>query len=111
MEQNTLKIRLKKFLKSERISNTEFATICDVSAAYVTSVKQNISFEILQKIVNINKNLNLNWLLFGTGMMYSNSTEEIERMKKTISEQNEKIAMLQKIVELYEVAKTAQKND
>lgn len=43
MEQNTLKIRLKKFLKSERISNTEFATICDVSAAYVTSVKQNTS--------------------------------------------------------------------
>lgn len=27
MEQNTLKIRLKKFLKSERISNTEFANM------------------------------------------------------------------------------------
>ena len=111
MNDNTLRIRLKKFLKSERISNSEFAEICNVSKAYVTSVKQNISFEILQKILKINENLNLNWLLFGTGAMYSNTTEEIETMKKVIAEQNEKISMLQKIVELYEVSKTAQKDD
>lgn len=50
---NSLKDRVKKFLETERISNSEFAEIAGVSGAYVNSIKKNLSFEILAKLYSL----------------------------------------------------------
>lgn len=102
MIENQLKERLKKFLNSERISFSEFGRLTGTSASYVTSVKTSISFDMLAKIVKLCPRLNLQWLVLGTGAMYSNDNTELETAHKEIAALHKEVAMLQKIVELYE---------
>ena len=102
MTTNTLKDRVKKFLNLEGISNSEFTTIANVSAAYVNSIKKNMSFDMLEKLYNINPNVSIPWLLWGTGAMYSNDTNTIKMLQDENANLREKVAMLQKIVSLYE---------
>lgn len=54
MIDSQLKERVKKFLSYCRISNTEFAEIASVTPAYINSIKKNISFEVLEKIAELN---------------------------------------------------------
>lgn len=51
----TLKDRVKRFLTVERLTYSEFGRMAGVSAAYVNSIKKSISFEMLEKIKNINR--------------------------------------------------------
>lgn len=102
METNTLKNRVKKFLLTERISNTEFAKSAGVSAAYTNSIKKNISIDIMLKLVEINPAVNLSWLLFGIGAMYNNDTATINQLQKENRELKEKLTLQQKVIELYE---------
>lgn len=102
MDINTLKDRVKKFLLQERISNSEFARKAGVSLAYTNSIKKNIGLDVLTKIVDINPAVNLSWLLFGIGSMYTNDTATIEKLQRENRELSDKVAMLQKIVQLYE---------
>lgn len=102
MDANNLKDRVKKFLLQERISNSEFAHRAGVSHAYTNSIKKNIGLDVLAKIVEINPAVNLSWLLFGIGSMYTNDTATIEKLQRENRELSDKVAMLQKIVTLYE---------
>lgn len=101
MIDSQLKERVKKFLSYCRISNTEFAEIASVTPAYINSIKKNISFEVLEKIAELNPRLNLAWLLWGKGEMLT----DVSDFQKII-EENENLkrenAYLQKIVDLYE---------
>ena len=99
---NALKDRVKKFLEIERISNSEFAEIAGVSAAYVNSIKKNLSFEILEKLYKINPRVSISWLLWGAGEMYNNNASTIKSLQDENAQLREKVAMLQKIVSLYE---------
>lgn len=102
MIESQLKERVKKFLLTERISNAEFAKIAGVSAAYISSIKKNIGLSTLQKLVKVNPAVNLTWLLFGTGSMYSASDTELEKLKVENKQLSEKVLYLSKIVDLYE---------
>ena len=99
---NTLKDRVKKILDMEGISNSEFATMAGVSAAYVNSIKKNMSFDMLEKLYNINPKVSIPWLLWGEGEMYNSDANTIKMLQDENANLREKIAMLQKIVSLYE---------
>lgn len=102
MVESQLKERVKKFLLTEHISNAEFAKIAGVSAAYISSIKKNIGLSTLQKLVKVNPSVNLTWLLFGTGSMYSASDTELEKLRAENKQLSEKVLYLSKIVDLYE---------
>lgn len=102
MTETQLQQRLKKFLSAERISNSEFGRLTGTSASYVTSVKTSISFKMLEKIQNINPQLNINWLIFGTGEMYRGESAALESIKRENIALREKVSLLQKIVDLHE---------
>ena len=102
MEVNNLKDRVVKFLFTERISNSEFAEIAGVSAAYVNSIKKNISFEILHKLYLINSRVSISWILWGEGEMYHNKQSTIKSLQDENARLKDKVSDLQKIVALYE---------
>ena len=110
MSTNTLKIRVKNFLAMNRISNSEFAEIAGVSSAYVTSIKENMSLEMLKKVYDINPSVSLPWLLWGEGDMYTNTEKEVAALKAKNTQLSEKVAMLEKIVALYERNETAKQS-
>ena len=110
MSTNTLKIRVKNFLAMNRISNSEFAEIAGVSAAYVTSIKENMSLEMLKKVYDINPSVSLPWLLWGVGDMYTNTEKEVSALKAKNTQLADKVAMLEKIVALYERNETAKQS-
>lgn len=109
MIDNELKTRVKKFLEVERISNSQFAEIAGVSAAYVNSIKKNLSFTMLHKLYSINPRVSISWLLWGIGEMYNNNNSTIKNLQEENAQLREKVAMLQKIVSLYERNENAKK--
>ena len=109
MAENQLKSRVKKFLETERVSNSEFGELAGVSPAYVTSIKKNLSFEVLEKLYAINPRINLGWILWGKGEMYTNSAATIKILERENAELKEKVAMLQKIVDLQDRVQNAKK--
>lgn len=98
---NLLKDRVKRFLEMEGLSNSEFAEMAGVSNAYVNSIKKNLSFEMLEKLYKINPKVSMPWLLWGAGEMYSNN-DTVKALQDENAYLREKVAMLQKIVSLYE---------
>lgn len=98
----TLKDRVKRFLTVERLSYSEFGRMAGVSAAYVNSIKKSISFEMLEKIKNINPRLNINWLLWGEGAMFSSDLTLLKKVEDENKILKDKVAMLEKIIALYE---------
>lgn len=102
MVESQLKDRVKKFLAVEHVSNSEFAKMAGVSAAYISSIKKNIGLSTLQKLVKINPSVNLSFLLFGVGSMYNASDTEIEKLRAENKQLSEKVLYLSKIVDLYE---------
>lgn len=102
MVENQLKDRVKKFLQLEHVSNSEFAKLAGVSAAYISSIKKNIGLQTLQKMVRLNPALNLSWLLFGVGSVYNASETELEKLRVENKQLSEKVLYLSKIVDLYE---------
>lgn len=109
MDTNNLKDRVKKFLINERISNSQFGEIAGVSDAYVASIKKNLSFEVLKKLYYLNPRVSLSWILWGEGEMYNNDSSALKNLQTENAALREKVAMLQKIVQLYERNDNAKK--
>lgn len=109
LQKNSLKERVKKFLSAERVSNSEFATIANVTPAYVSSIKKNLSFEVLEKLYRINTRVSIAWLLWGYGEMYSNTSTVVKNLQEENAQLKRENAMLQKIVALYERNENAEK--
>lgn len=103
MIDNGLKMRVKNFLSLNRVSNSEFARLAGVSAAYVTSIKESISIDVMRELYKINPALSLKWLLLGIGNMYESSDKEVIKLQKENAILTEKVAMMQKIISLYEL--------
>lgn len=98
---NTLKERVIFFLKFSDVNQAEFGRLSGTSFSYVSSIKKNISIDKIKTLRQINKNLSLDWLLFGEGEMLRDEKRELELM-----EENEKltrqISLLEKVVKFYE---------
>lgn len=69
-----VKERLTAFLRKKGINNSEFGRRTGTSSAYVSSIRQSISTDVLEKIAKAFPDLNVEWLLLGTGEMYRADT-------------------------------------
>lgn len=66
---STVKERLTEYLKTKRISKSEFGKVIGVSNAYVSAIRKTISTEKIQSIAASYPDLNIEWLLTGEGEM------------------------------------------
>ena len=80
--QNTVKERLMSYLKTKKISQSEFGRTIGVSSAYVASIRKSIDKDKLRLIREAFPDLNLDWLLFGTGNMIVTTPVEIGDQNK-----------------------------
>lgn len=70
MEKNSpVKQRLLEFLKTKRISQSEFSRALGVSPTYVGAMRKGVPAPKLKKICELYPDLNRDWLLYGEGSM------------------------------------------
>lgn len=106
--QVTLRQRVEKFLQVEKLTAAEFSREIGVSPAFVTSIKKNIGLDKLEKMRKINPRINLNWLLFGEGSMYTDDSE-LKELRQEVAALREKVTLQQTIIELYQRNENAEK--
>lgn len=122
--QTSLSERVKTFLHVENVNMSEFARMTKTSNSFVISIKKNIGVDKIKILKTINKNLSLEWLLFGTGEMF-NTESELEKnlnskleaaqkenleLKKELEILKRENALLQRITELQERTKNGIEN-
>lgn len=74
----TVKERLEFFLKSKKISNSEFGRRVGACASYVASIRKSISPDKIEGIAESWPDLNIEWLLTGEGeMLKTQSTNSV----------------------------------
>lgn len=66
---STVKERILEFIKDSQMSVAEFERRIEVSNGYVNSISKSIQPDKLEKISKSFPDLNINWLLLGTGAM------------------------------------------
>ena len=69
--------RLKQFLAAENITQAQFADNINVvraSVSHVLSGRNNPSYEFIRSIMLRYPELNIEWLMFGSGKMYKSNT-------------------------------------
>lgn len=66
----TVKGRLLKYLKEQRIPQTEFCRKLGVAPTYIGVIRKSIPAEKVNRIVTLYPNLSRDWLLYGEGEMY-----------------------------------------
>ncbi len=73
--------RLKQFLAAENITQAQFADSINVvraSVSHVLSGRNNPSFDFIKAMMMRYPNLNIDWLMFGKGRMYKDSSSAPE---------------------------------
>lgn len=73
--ETTVKQRLEQFLESKNISKSEFGRLIGVSSAYISSMRKSIQPDKLESIALKFPELNIEWLLNGTGLMLKEKEE------------------------------------
>ena len=66
---NTVKERLIEYLKTKKVSKSEFGRTIGVSSSYVDSIRKSIDKDKLLSIAKSYPDLNQQWLLYGIGEM------------------------------------------
>jgi transcriptional regulator with XRE-family HTH domain len=84
--ENTVKQRLKKFIKSKGISERQFCLQIGASPAFVANIVQSIQPNRVNSIANQFPDLNTGWLLTGEGEMLKNSALKSDAREKEINE-------------------------
>lgn len=122
--QTSLSERVKTFLHVENVNMSEFSRMTNTSNSFVISIKKNIGIDKIKILKTINKNLSLEWLLFGTGEMF-NTESELEKnlsskleaarkenleLKKELEILKRENALLQRITELQDRTKNGIEN-
>lgn len=65
----TVKERLRRFLKHSNITAQKFEALCGLSNGYISNMRKGIGDDKLEQIANSFPNLNLSWLVLGEGEM------------------------------------------
>lgn len=71
--------RIEKFIKDHNITQDELAMKCDLSRQTINNIingKSNATSEFLGKMSRFYQELNMNWLISGTGRMILNENGE-----------------------------------
>ena len=74
--EETVKERLKRFIKAEGISEREFCRRVGVGSAYIQSIRKSIMPDTLQQITIQFPHRNPIWLMLGDGDMYQPEEEK-----------------------------------
>lgn len=75
MAENTVKERLLEYLKTKRISQSEFTRKLGVSSTYIGAMRKGIPASKMLAISELYPDLNRDWLLYGEGeMLNANAT-------------------------------------
>ena len=74
--EETVKERLKRFIKAEGISEREFCRRVGVGSAYIQSIRKSIMPDTLQQITIQFPRLNPIWHMLGDGDMYQPEEEK-----------------------------------
>ena len=80
--ENFLKNRLQLLAEINGLSDRAFAKIIGKSPSYLKNVKDNTGLDVVRNILTEYPTLSLQWLIFGTGDMYVNETDEAIQKKK-----------------------------
>ena len=83
--ENTVKQRLKKFIKSKGISERQFCLQIGASPAFVANIVQSIQPNRVNSIANQFPDLNTGWLLTGEGEMLKNSIQDISTDRQEVT--------------------------
>ena len=115
--ENTVKERLKQFIKYKRLSQSAFLSRCGLSSGFISGMRVSMLPDKTNSIATQFPELNIAWLLTGQGEMLVKSDEKvceplvsyvkkcprcheleerIEELKLTIKVQNELIVELKK---------------
>ncbi len=65
----SVKNRLKEYIKSQKMTISNYEKDINVSNGYVNSIAKGVGGEVLLKIIEKSPNLNIEWLLTGEGSM------------------------------------------
>ena len=95
-----VKEMIKLFCETEHITISSFEKKIGVANGYVNSISKSIGIDKLVKLLEIFPNMNIEWLLTGTGEMYKSKTsnEQSER-KDLLKEINDREEIIRKQAE------------
>ena len=84
--------RLKLFMESSGISNSQFADTCDIPRPTLSQLlngrNKKVSDEVIGKIHRAYPSLNVLWLMFGDGEMLLNSSDSLNGSDKMADTEN-----------------------
>ncbi|MFN4082299.1 MAG: helix-turn-helix domain-containing protein [Bacteroidia bacterium] len=100
--------RVMKIIDFSGLSKSEFATKIDISLpvlTHISSGRNKPSLDIIIRILQVYKQININWLLFGDGEMLVQPTKKIEIAGEIelLKQQAEEIKLI--VYQLNEVVK------
>ena len=100
IKKSMVKERIKLFCETEHITISSFEKKIGVANGYVNSISKSIGIDKLVKLLEIFPNMNIEWLLTGTGEMYKSKTsnEQSER-KDLLKEINDREEIIRKQAE------------
>ena len=78
IENQTVKDRLKDFIKYLGIGQSKFEKKCNLSNGYINNSKGNFGASKLEYILKLHPELNREWLLYGEGEMLKSPVQEIK---------------------------------
>ena len=81
----TVKDRILAFIEYKGISKNKFEVECGLSKRYVSNISQSISPEVSKKISLTYPELNMGWVLTGSGQMLYEGYEETEKEMVTLA--------------------------
>ena len=102
---DTVKERIKLYLKHKKISNAEFGRTIGVSNAYVSSIRRSIDKDKIKSIALHYPDLNIDWLLYGEGTMLK--AEQVIPVSKVFPLRSDQKLPDPQRIPLYEVNATA----
>lgn len=76
--EESVKERLKAFLRSEKIKGGDFCESIGVSSGFISAMRESIQPDKLKSIAINYPTLNIEWLLIGVGKMIKSDKEKIE---------------------------------
>jgi hypothetical protein len=104
--EDTVKERLKLFLKESEIKGIDFCRTIKVSSGFISGMRESIQPDKLKSIAINYPSLNITWLLTGVGEMGTGISKELklsidkeERLLSIIESQQRMIESQQKIIE------------
>lgn len=84
--QQTVKERLKFYLKQRNYKQIDFANSLDLSSGYVNAIRNSISEDVIDKIKKKYNELNIEWLLHGKGEMISMEGKNLDEVEFMVQE-------------------------